>query len=1243
MRVKKTVQILSLLGLAAACYQIHSVTSPRPAEAASSSRGAVFAGFPQDQTRRIAFEIDESDFADLTPREQEQQMRDWLLVAVLSDAGLSPDEVRQALFELPPLRRGYLEPVANYDYEDTRSRCIDEEGRVIALVPKGSPEQVAESLAHIADEQRKNLGKTPKSFLVFEYELRPDEHAGFITRRQTRDGQKLFTEKFGYKQEVVSSAAGLESFLAQVDDLTFVKLESAGLTLGGRRLREKPARPFRLEDVAALWQSETSIRKARQEYEAFQARWNRKTYSTETEKELLEIELQSELEELQERLGRELADGSGFSLDPTYDYEILAGFFRGIAPQMNSMIAEAGGESPISEDEIEVAVAALEKRDEVPFLKTLYKLSRSPSPETAFLGQLLDGAQERFRFQAARYDGNLYGTEVGMVLFYTDLLAKLWILDYLNSAPGQEELAGFVPLLKVPISPIYLRELADLPGTRVWFGPRDRGFQVLSDSAGVLFARNATRIFAASSNPLRPGEEAEPNAASAAFLGWWDNHYEEVARFEPQYQRLNEIMKWSLVISRLADQNQMERLSFLADQEVDHSQWFPDWVKKQPDLRFQDWSGVEFLNPSAVTPYKGVKTEAIPILYSEPFAQASGELVISGGVSLGSKKVFETRIPIPEETSLLLRRSNVDWRVAEDLIEGGGYRLKTLGEAEFEFAQLQAGRASVVAKAKPGAKLRAADLEISNLPIEVDYRATPTGLRIDARAGDTGVGSLSVATRKNGFAVGFESLDLEQAGGLSRRVVDSIVEGTDPLRILSADRRVAAVIRTPGQEGYLVQMKGSGRWLRLAPEGEPSAAIASDVQLRVGEWRPGKSETPRWEASWVDDAGLPPQLGDGEYLVLDAPRRGGGGVTMEVTNRGPPPTAGNLELSRGKVRVYARRDVRNTERYYFERKSLPAEFQKNPGRLQELVGGQGPDLDSSFARLRRGDYDKVASDLVLDPATFKKHLKQLRIAKLREAERLAAEGKPAEADRIVESLIEIYGEDPQLSISQALFRLGEGKGARAAEAVDDVLLVLRDAEPALARIDARLRQPGVPETEQFDLLHMGRTLELKAQASRNPALGIGDVRTALGPDGRLDFQARLLKSVKGREVQVSEIRSDKLYFDVDDPAIHNNDGSISLSPVPGETVSRELRIEEIPNWEIAHAQPGFLEHAATGRRYRLASRTRVETLSKLSQYPSLRKEPCSGAKDRQQRPDCDPFIYLVTSRPLPAAGAAATR
>src|SRR5262249_23548485 len=149
------------------------------------------------------------------------------------------------------------------------------------------------------------------------------------------------------------------------------------------------------------------------------------------------------------------------------------------------------------------------------------------------------------KFQHARYDGSLAGTEDGMVLFYTDLMAKLWALDYFGRAP-EEQVRGFVPLLKVSVSPIYEREGIELSGTRLWFGPRDSGFSKLKD--GLAFSRVATRVYAASSNTLQPGKEAEANAASARFLGWWNDHYAQVADYEPQYKRLNEIMKWSAIL-----------------------------------------------------------------------------------------------------------------------------------------------------------------------------------------------------------------------------------------------------------------------------------------------------------------------------------------------------------------------------------------------------------------------------------------------------------------------------------------------------------------------------------------------------------------------------------------------------------------------------------------------------------------------------------------------------------------------
>jgi len=1233
MSVKRIVQTLSLVAIAAALYQIGSVTT-QSAEAVPAVRAeAAFTRFPEGVTRRIDFQADDDAFAGLTALEKQQQLRDWLLFAVVSDAGLGPKEVREVLFELPPIRRGYLEPVASYDYGETRSRCIGN-GQVIALVRKGTPEEEAEQLAHIADEQRKNLGEIPKSFVVFEYELRPDETLGYVTRRSLIDGNALFTEKAGYRQRSITSSVDLAAFLTEVDDLTFVSLEGSGLTLGGRRLAQR-SRGLRAEDIAALWKSEVFVRPIRQAAEEFKARWKRRTYSTETEKALLESEYEQELKKLKASGG--LVEGSGFSLDPKFDYEKLAALFRKMIPFLAAMRTETGEDASIPTDEIQQTAAALAEHDEEPFLKILDKVSRSRNLSPAAVGRMLDVAS----FQAARYDGDLKGTEVGMVLFYTDLLAKLWALDYIDSAPRQENVEDFVSMLKVYVSPIYLREMEDLSGTRLWFGHQDKGFQVIDSGPCLLFARNATRIYAASSNPLKPGEEAEPNAESAAFLGWWNNHYEEVARFEPQYQRLNEIMKWSLLVSWLADHDKMERLGFLSDQEVDHANWFPEWVEKQPDLQFQRWDRVGFLNRDPRTSYKGVQTEAISILYSEGFAKAGGVTILSGGVSLGSEEVFKARVPLKEEIPSLLRRSHLDYQEIEDVGEGT-FRLKTLEKAEFEFGEILGENARLVAQAKPTAKLRTADLELRNVPFEVDYRSTPAELRIDARAGGTEVGRLSVGTTKNGFTVGFKSLDLEQAGGLTHRVIDGILEGREPLGVLASDPRVAAVLRTPSGEGYLVQMKGANHWLRLAPEEQPSATIVEGVQMRVGGWKDGAQEAPRWTAAWVEDGEFPVQLGDGGYLAVEPPASGGGGVAIEVRNNGPPPNSGGVEFSFGDARVYARRDPASKGRYYFERKSLPEALQKDPSRLRELFDpAAGPaDIDSAIAHLQQGAYERVGRDLSLDPILFKQRLQQYRADGIREADRLMATGRHAEATQILDTLSETFGNASDLSLRRAMSQLGERRTAVAVDALEEARPALRDPRPAIARIDARLAQGSVPTAEEVGLYRIGRGLEMQEQALRNPSLRM-DTRFVIDLDGQLDFHALLLDAVRGRKVPVQDIRSPHIYLDVDDPGLHNLDWSSSVPPALPEAVSQRLVLTELPSWEIAHAKPGVLEEVATKHQYRLASK--VQPLERLTRYPSLRNEPCGSATDRQQRLDCDPYVYLVTTRPVAAIGISAGR
>src|SRR5262249_1082562 len=72
----------------------------------------------------------------------------------------------------------------------------------------------------------------------------------------------------------------------------------------------------------------------------------------------------------------------------------------------------------------------------VPLLTLEEQLRESHSLADERLRTLLLFIEGRHQFQCARYDGPLRGTQVGMTLFYTDLLAKLWAsVDYGHSAP----------------------------------------------------------------------------------------------------------------------------------------------------------------------------------------------------------------------------------------------------------------------------------------------------------------------------------------------------------------------------------------------------------------------------------------------------------------------------------------------------------------------------------------------------------------------------------------------------------------------------------------------------------------------------------------------------------------------------------------------------------------------------------------------------------------------------------------
>ena len=598
---------------------------------------------PLDKRQQVDFSVDETSFSELSPREREDQYRDWLLFAAVAALQSSAEEYSNVLYDLPASRQGYMRPVGNFEFGETRSRYVGG-GRVLALVPAGrAPAERKDLLAQIADEQRKNLGTSFDRLTVVEYELDTVHASGALTKREDIDYATLFSAEYGYSEKAVAKLSDLNEFMVNAADLTLVRKTANGLLLGGRRLLSRKYRSIGAEEIATVWQAEQKIQlmlaRKNEITQAFEERWRYRTYNTTYEKDQLDREYQDDLRNTKAKLDREfqnvkLVNGSGFSLDPGIDYPGLKQEFDRFWPSLEKIAPNL-----VSREDASAVSLSLSDRDVLPLRRLQVKVSKT----APIVGELIHAVERENSYQAARYDGALQGTEVGMVLFYTDLLAKLWTIDFVSTSPRRGIIPEFIDDPSAPTSLIYAAESHALPYARLWFGHSNLGFQVAEQKSAVFLARGATRIYSAGSDPLKPGEEVETSAFLAASTDWWNDHYEEVARYEPEYERLNEIMKWSIVIGWLNESNEGTRLGFLADVQVDHSKVFPDWVLHHPELKFSHWSDIHFF-PAG---YKGTTTKSLPLLNGP---------VTEGGVSLASKGALR-RAPIASDLEKTILRS----------------------------------------------------------------------------------------------------------------------------------------------------------------------------------------------------------------------------------------------------------------------------------------------------------------------------------------------------------------------------------------------------------------------------------------------------------------------------------------------------------------------------------------------------------------------------------------------------------
>ena len=262
---------------------------------------------------------------------------------------------------------------------------------------------------------------------------------------------------------------------------------------------------------------------------------------------------------------------------------------------------------------------------------------------------------------------------------------------------------------------------------------------------------------------------------------------------EPQYQRLNEIMKWSALIGWLNAAGDGDRLNYLAGVDIDRSQVFDKWALRHPELRFTQWSKIGFSRAG----YKGSTTEALPLLRGP---------ITEGGVSLASRALGK-QPSLGKDFDALIRRSSIDYA------ESDGVRTQyTLDRTTFCWC----GDRRAVQGRGHGAAGRSncarwARNSVGRGRAQRGRTAGRNGLLLQTRFDHAPLGDLAIDRGRNGIAIGWQSRVLEHAQDMARRLSMS----GDAERALLDDSAVESVLRFDELD-YAVKLRGLPEWIRFA-------------------------------------------------------------------------------------------------------------------------------------------------------------------------------------------------------------------------------------------------------------------------------------------------------------------------------------------------------------------------------------------------------------------------------------------
>jgi hypothetical protein len=513
-----------------------------------------------------------SRLAELAPEEANDQLRDWARLGLASYLKLDTGQLRDNLYDSLPVRDAGFADLARQ--LTGPGRTLFDGDTLHVLVPRNDPHR-ARTIGLSLDQHRTDAGSDPKRVQIHPYQFHRDTQTIELQVEPPRPAGEVRTAN-GYVTARIDQNGGLREFLARTRQLSTVEIRGAEIRAGGWNWPDVPSVPVDDEDIAVL------------------------------QREYL----------------RTSGPPPGFSLDqvhpPTIDdvHDLLPELAPRWVDVLAGYLADPARRPP---DELvgKVENALILGKPEPSELAA----EGLPS-DRAHLWALRAALERRPMYSQARYDGDLKGTKVGMTLFYTDHIAKNWVSGVGNGVP-LEARGGFVadPKAKIPLSECFAADEVTGESGRLWFGQNDSDFDFTDDRVNI--GSRATRLFTRSN--AEGDSEVEPSYQFGRALNWWDRHYQVIADYEPQYQRLEQIMRWSGALEWLdSRQAKLPKLD----------------TKIRSDLRFQDWyqqnrrdlresSQIEF-----VAPRSAGREEAL-LHRPSPGYQTCGYTQISGGVGLG--------------------------------------------------------------------------------------------------------------------------------------------------------------------------------------------------------------------------------------------------------------------------------------------------------------------------------------------------------------------------------------------------------------------------------------------------------------------------------------------------------------------------------------------------------------------------------------------------------------------------------